>query len=861
MAQPTEAMCSMMLEVLRQKSNTSSPDTSINLLSSFIEDSTELQIFSQERNCASWIGHINGCLNSSKTRLEGLIVLRALVNQCPAEVFQQYCASWVRLLTQILQSYDPPPVIALASVALRNILKEAAQVSELSREISNTFITPIITAALELKTEWQDSAIQILAACIQSFPGPCGTFRTRTENFLIQVMGSSGSVDIAVSASQCLALLPRVGGGGQGGTKHAEAWSYYCHRVLATIKDLTDKIYHDSQPEKQSDSSHPPFTMPDAPLKEPTRMYTLVRQFKVMSACLQHMLRAEFPEMVKIPVKSILSLCVRILVPSMLFKGLKSALQTGNFSSVHSEAFNILAALLISCRGNLSLHKDIINELFVKSHAFRPSVQSDDAKYRVLSGLKLSVYGALEIWLETSGSCSGIETGADKLLEAILNDARPQAQMTKLRVTTEKPTSMNAKKSGKSKQKGETAGGETTTTSLASQQKTSPPSSSRVCLAALKVLRCLLTSIGTRVKPNFHKDVHEFVIPLLLHLQQLPPILIPAPYSNADCRRALYHVLLSSVTAPHPRWPAPLQCTAGLFSRGRQDASINVSSFCAEASIICQSIIHPRVPCLQQPFRIAQLDPKRVPSQVLSKPQASSEVDRMEISDPNFGPASMDQNTGGIVWRSRDTTAGSVEITQPAVLAATTEVEPSNKEKSEDSSDEDSDDQGIEEDDSRMEDNCQKNGDDQEQQEVIPESQEQSTVSQEALDTEDAQENASPALPVETNSVSDVILTSMGSTDVADPSKASEDRTTSPSRRSKRQRTRAQKEDRSETEDEVFRSGSAVLGSVKRRKGEDKDEERSDDGSKDKDNSGGSESKGKVDVMLASFVDSLPDQD
>ncbi|XP_038050518.1 proline-, glutamic acid- and leucine-rich protein 1-like isoform X2 [Patiria miniata] len=863
MARPMEDMCSVMLEIFKQESSPLSPDSSISLLTSFIEDTKELQIFGQERNCASWIGYINGCLNSSKTRLEGLSCLGALVSQCPAEIFQQHCVSWVRLLTQTLQSYDSPPIIALASGALRSILKEASQVSELSRELSNTHIAPIITAALELKTEWQESAVEILTACIQYFPGPSGTFRTRVENFLVQLMGSSNDIDIAVSAGQCLALLPRVGGGGQGGVKHTEAWSYYCQRALASIDGVVDKIYGNSRPGKQTEPSQPPFPLPDAPLKEPTRTYTLIRQYKVLCACLQHMLRTDFPEIVKIPVNRILSLCVSILVPNMLSKGLKSSLQSGNFSSVHIEAFNILAALISSCRGNLSLHRNVVNELFVKSHAFRQGVQSEDTKHRVLSGLKLSAYAALEIWLETVGMNSGIETAAEKLLESILTDAQPQAQRTTLKVTSDKP-SLTVKSSGKAKKKGETAGGEAST-SLAGQQAAVPSPSGRVCLAALKVLRCLQMSVGTRVKPDFHKDVHEFVVPLLLRLQQSPQGLAPAPYSSADCRKALYHVLLSSVIAPHPRWSAPLQCAVGLFSRGRQDTSIKVSSFCAEASIICQSIIHPRVPCLQQPLSLAQLDPKRAPSQSVSEARTRSDPDYMETTDLSVGLATPSQtaegnsvglDSGGGIAPSVDKhiPIRSVGIAQPAVATAKMEVPSNGTEESEDSSDEDIEDQEITEDDPGIKEDNQIKGD---YQEIIQDRPEVS-ASKETTSRSDASV-ASTSSQLQDDSVLASTVSISGGKKVASSSASSDDsKISSPTRRSKRQLARVQEEERRERENAGAReeSGDADSGSKKRRR-EDEDE----DETKEEEKNLEGDVLDETDVMLASFVDSLPDKE
>ncbi|XP_071798025.1 proline-, glutamic acid- and leucine-rich protein 1-like [Asterias amurensis] len=853
-------MCSTMLGLFKQESNKQhSHGTAINLLPSFTEDSTELQIFRFEKsgNLSSWVGHINSCLNSTKTRLEGVSLLRALVPQCPLEIFQQHCLSWVRLLVQSLQSYDSPPVISLVASTLEIILQDAAQVSELSREVSNSCISIIMLAALDMKQ--LDSAISLLSACIQNFPGPCGPFRTRAENFFLQVMYSEEILDISLSASRCLALLPRVGGGGQGGIKHIEAWSFFCHRVLTSMTIVLDDLYGETDSGSKVDSAYPPLGSLEAPSKEPSRTCTLIRHFKVLSACLQHMIRAEFPEIVKIPVNPVLSLCYRVLALNgkMLSKkvSLQWTLLAGSLSTIHTEAFSILSALISSCRGNLIVHGDMINKLFIQTLGWTMNGQSDDCKQRPYSCLRQAAYSTLETWLETVGACTGIESCADKLLEQILNDASPQIQTTKLKMTGDDkpaPSMTTIMLSGKAKQKGQVATVENAS-SLTGQQRIDRLANSEVCLASLKVLRCIIMNLGSRVKPDVHKDVHDFAIPLLVRIQQVSLTLSPAPYSSVDCRKALYHVLLSCVIAPHPRWPAPIQCATSLFSRGRQDTSITVTSFCTEASIICQSIIHPRVPSLQYPVNMAQLEPKRSTNTTYDLTARSDLgfMDTNDVGDDSALLTNVKDNTIAVSsfdgWRAPPSDQeGPLSGSQ---LSTATLDNLDQDKQGEESSDESEDEEDIKEE-------QQGSGDDKHLKDTTIQLQEVTKNSTEAS----ASQESMSCSEAESQTAGDRTISIAEQGDVDPPAASLEDgRRYSTRRRSKRQLTKLQNQARNEDNDADGKDEDEKV-TKKVKKGKSLEEDKINVGDAE-DKVGSEEMTEETASMLASFVDSMPDED
>lgn len=53
---------------------------------------------------------------------------------------------------------------------------------------------------------------------------------------------------------------------------------------------------------------------------------------------------------------------------------------------------------------------------------------------------------------------------------------------------------------------------------------------------------------------------------------------IGGQYGSASPRCELYALLLALVLVPSPRWPAPLSCAVCVFSQGRRDRNITVST-------------------------------------------------------------------------------------------------------------------------------------------------------------------------------------------------------------------------------------------------------------------------------------------
>ncbi|KAG8545993.1 hypothetical protein GDO81_019950 [Engystomops pustulosus] len=122
-----------------------------------------------------------------------------------------------------------------------------------------------------------------------------------------------------------------------------------------------------------------------------------------------------------------------------------------------------------------------------------------------------------------------------------------------------------------------------------------------LCSAALRALCSIILYGGSLIKEDSHRRLQELSIPLLIRLQQGPDQWI-GPYTNSECRKQLYRLLLSLTLTPSPRLPPPLHCAIRIFRLGLTEENLQVSMFCTEALAICRVIIHPRVPTLQRPL-------------------------------------------------------------------------------------------------------------------------------------------------------------------------------------------------------------------------------------------------------------------
>lgn len=603
------------------------------LLQTFLKTCTEHQAFVNKAPVIlqSVVANINGKLNSTSTRYDGLLLLKTFLPQCPVEIFGKNVISWIQQCLKSIDGRQNKQALASASYqALKIILQMSQQMPEMKRTVSGSVVSKIIDAFQQIAPlEVSLSMLECLEVLMCNYGPSCGQHKNVLEKCVLQYVDSSDA-NVIKRVAHCVAFLPLLGGGGSLGANHVSRWKQEHQKVCATLHYILDELFDSVREIPNSHSSVTsdqvlslPSTSETVPLP---RVYQLMNRFINVSKFLQAILLSEFPVEKTVLPDEILGIVCRGLAVTSHTMGKKVSadlLMVGAMlPQIHVALLKVLDSLITCCGNNLLPYAPVICKLVLQTLKWTSAEKWAYGIEKPYGQLRVAACNTLMLWLQTSNCGSCVELISEELVSFLLQDIWFEKEAVALSVQY----TSNKKEQKYKRNTSEQQQGVETSRKYIPDQK----SNSKTCRAALRVLQWMLHSAAMFIKPTTHRLLQEKTVGLLFDIQRASSASdLPFPYAETSCRLELYRLLHTLVIEPHATWPPPTQFAVHMLSAGRSDPNLKVSSFCTSALIAAEKLVHPASGTLHFPVSLEEMlestkSTKRFKQEYLTKAKESS---------------------------------------------------------------------------------------------------------------------------------------------------------------------------------------------------------------------------------------------
>uniref|UniRef100_A0A1B6GX22 Pre-rRNA-processing protein RIX1 N-terminal domain-containing protein n=1 Tax=Cuerna arida TaxID=1464854 RepID=A0A1B6GX22_9HEMI len=565
----------------------------------FLESCLENGVFHMKENADTIIKHINTSLNNSFDREKGLLLLIAFLPQISVEVFANNALSWMLHCSKFI--YQRCGVVDSLSIrALTRLIKLSVKFPEVNKETAKQIVPRFLLENVKHKTNIQITVelLECLQVCMSEYSGPSGEFKADILKLLLRT-AEAKPAEVRVAA-QCIPLLARLGGGGKQGVTYKTSWQQQQLSLVTLLHSLLNKLYEHIDCVMITESTSQGELLELEPVNEKNvllRAQRLAAQFSSITQFLQSMLLEEFPVAKAVAPNAILDVITHAQKPThaSLGSSIEALAVMSVLPSIQVAAMRLLESLVLCLGRNIvplgSQVCYLCSQVVVWTHQ-----QISDWPYAMdkpFRNTRLAAYCCMYSWLNVVGTANNLDMLMEKVFPIMLGDINVEKPTVKLKVGS---------KMGKGKKKPQMLVNEEDH----SEKLGNNVANNQLCERAVLVLSLMIKTIASTLESDTYKSIADIILKLSTEL--------PVPYSDANCRCALYQLLVTLCLQFHPTVAPPLAPAIAVFTSNLHHPNPQVKSVCASALNSLGRMVRPIAPSLYFPLPTEKPKPLSIKS-------------------------------------------------------------------------------------------------------------------------------------------------------------------------------------------------------------------------------------------------------